>query len=392
MKQEKYQYVAKPKSMAAVVTVLFYLLTALTATITVFVFIPPAWGFFLDLCYNGVRRADGTALKTYRNPKFPTGNIFHERKAPLADVDALIACAKAQDGVALSWFFRRPLVICLRTDVIREILGPEITLRASTRLLGKTFPIWDRLFGNGLFMVGPDKWRRQHRIAVRGLGSRVVKAQTPLVMKIARETVSELRKAVQSSSVPAELELIHHFQTYALKAIVAIAFGSDTLPADTQERVRVAFTRVTKNATSLLFLLSRMAIHAPTSTARQIKQDIQFLQRVGADIVTAVRGGSEQPKKSDPKEEKSGGGGVEGSLLHALCTARDEDAQLSDSEVVHNVYSFMFAGLDTVRIYVDAAICAPNPNPNPNPNPHSKPTHIGRASLHRLRLRFNMYV
>ena len=45
------------------------------------------------------------------------------------------------------------------------------------------------------------------------------------------------------------------------------------------------------------------------------------------------------------------------SLLAVLCDAADEGDQLSEEEVVHNVFAFMIAGMDTTSTTLSHLVC-----------------------------------
>merc|ERR1719222_1229573 len=68
-----------------------------------------------------------------------------------------------------------PIVYLVDNDAaVKEVLAWKVTAQNSVRPLGRIIPLFDRLFGKGLFMVSGDDWKRMHRIAMRGFGPKQI--------------------------------------------------------------------------------------------------------------------------------------------------------------------------------------------------------------------------
>ncbi|GAB5369904.1 hypothetical protein AAMO2058_001446700 [Amorphochlora amoebiformis] len=79
-------------------------------------------------------------------------------------------------------------------------------------------------------------------------------------------------------------------------------------------------------------------IDMPFETPRKIRSAIKELQEYGARVVKNHRTKMKEGK-IDPN--------AKGTLLSALCEKAEDGSEFSDTLVLENVYSFMFAGLDT---------------------------------------------
>eukprot|EP00954_Amorphochlora_amoebiformis_P002708 212712-Amorphochlora_amoeboformis.AAC.1 len=83
----------------------------------------------------------------------------------------------------------------------------------------------------------------------------------------------------------------------------------------------------------MLTLYFKSPLPGPT----KLRNDIDELHAISSEIVKKFR---KDMKEKDVEEEG-------GALLKALCRASDEGDTLTDEEVVHNVYAFAGAGIDT---------------------------------------------
>ena len=80
---------------------------------------------------------------------------------------------------------------------LNALFSHSITVKKTHRILGRMLPLWDRLFGEGLFMVSGEQWKRQHRICLRAMGSRHKAMFFPAVRESARRTVRELSMCIK---------------------------------------------------------------------------------------------------------------------------------------------------------------------------------------------------
>ena len=96
----------------------------------------------------------------------------------------------------VQYTFGMPLLTVTGRDATRRVLSAAVTLRATTRNIGAILPVWNMLFGDGLFMLPPDRWKRVHRIALRGFGTRHTRSYYPTIRACALEFVAALDRAL----------------------------------------------------------------------------------------------------------------------------------------------------------------------------------------------------
>ena len=65
----------------------------------------------------------------------------------------------------------RPAFTVFGKENVRKLLGHSVSIKNSTRNIGGVFPIWDKMFGKGLFMIHGNQWKRTHKICLRAMGS-----------------------------------------------------------------------------------------------------------------------------------------------------------------------------------------------------------------------------
>lgn len=124
----------------------------------------------------------------------------------------------------------RPSFWILDPKLAREVLAPKFTIQDSDRDIAKVLPIWGRLFGQGLFMVSGDQWKRQHRIAARSFGSSNTRGFLPTVREVATRHVDHLWEPSQSQATGGDttttiIAPTDAFAPMALEVICSIAFG-----------------------------------------------------------------------------------------------------------------------------------------------------------------------
>jgi cytochrome P450 len=227
-------------------------------------------------------------------------------------------------------------------------------------------PIWRTLFGKGLFMLPPKEWRRTHKIALRGIGSRHTALFYPGVYAVATATMSSIELLCEKTK---EVQLVRATKAFALEAVCRIAFGlTDTTLL---EEVSTLFSQLLEpDLPKSKTLLSRVQGFLPYvlpsyyshtwlfSDARVVQERTKKLHNFAAKIVQSEREHKDASKRSDGDGGGDKRGGVgDSTLLKVLCAAEDEEeGSLSEEEVVHNVFSFMAAGWSTTSDTVLSAL------------------------------------
>eukprot|EP00467_Chlorarachnion_reptans_P008982 CAMPEP_0114508650 /NCGR_PEP_ID=MMETSP0109-20121206/12734_1 /TAXON_ID=29199 /ORGANISM="Chlorarachnion reptans, Strain CCCM449" /LENGTH=440 /DNA_ID=CAMNT_0001687639 /DNA_START=250 /DNA_END=1572 /DNA_ORIENTATION=- len=246
------------------------------------------------------------------------------------------------------YFLWNPGLYVIRPEDAEQVLHPKITIKNSTRRAN--FPIFTKLFGEGLFMVPPDKWIKMHKVCLRGVSKKHMLSYFSTVLEIAKEKVERLcadvsssqktaEKAGKGSDQPVPIEIARIFQDFSLHAIVSIAFGNNGVTAHERSQIGVNFEKcfeaISKNP---LFSLP-FCLMLPTAEVTSINKAIGYLHDTGNRMVRQFR--------NDKEGNDEAGVEPRGSLLRALCASAEDGEILSDKLVTHNVYSFMAAGYDT---------------------------------------------
>ena len=157
---------------------------------------------------------------------------LHIRRDPFGFVRRELAAG--DDGkprkATVFWLLTRPSFWILDPKLAREVLAPKFTIQDSDRDIAKVFPIWGRLFGQGLFMVSGDQWKRQHRIAARSFGSSNTRGFLPTVREVATRHVDRLWEPSQGQVTGGDttttiIAPTDAFAPMALEVICSIAFG-----------------------------------------------------------------------------------------------------------------------------------------------------------------------
>ncbi|GAB5353697.1 hypothetical protein AAMO2058_000056400 [Amorphochlora amoebiformis] len=302
--------------------------------------IPGAYGTILDIVFGRVFM-DGNHMPTIAEPAFPFGNVIQMVETPDKYLQNHLKSAKKY-GAAFGWTFF-DAVINMETPEYLKIVGSlDVSIKKSTRVLDRIMPVWKQLFGNGLFMVGSNDWKRMHKIAIRGMGSNKMRFYLPAVIKCAKNVIYKLeseRKVYEEKGTKSFIvDCADLFVDYATEAIMTVGFG-ESLAEDEIRRLGKKFAHVTDIGTLPLYMM-RSYWMLPLPSNIQLKRDIAELHKVGRELTRKFRKGLNSSDFShNPKQT--------GSLLEALCTASDGSETFTEEECVHNIYSFIGAGIDT---------------------------------------------
>eukprot|EP00954_Amorphochlora_amoebiformis_P026547 1380005-Amorphochlora_amoeboformis.AAC.2 len=117
---------------------------------------------------------------------------------------------KDHSGFHVEWVLHKAVLVVNDFDLVQKLLGLEITIKKTTRKGDETLPVLKKLFGKGtrtcdstvqsntlhplgLFMIRSHEWKRQHRVATRGMGSKHIKAYTPVVIEVIKRVHNSLQ-------------------------------------------------------------------------------------------------------------------------------------------------------------------------------------------------------
>ncbi|GAB5366000.1 hypothetical protein AAMO2058_001106900 [Amorphochlora amoebiformis] len=302
---------------------------------------PRAYSVLLDSCFNMIQRNESTRrLEPLNDPIFPFGNISQWVHNP---GDMLKRASKNYEeyGWYYSWTLFTQTVSVGKVEYIKQMCSQNFTIRSSTRDLHVRFPVWTMLFGEGLFMVGSDKWKRMHKIAIRGMGSNKLRFYLPAVLECSDRVISHLQDSAKEAEKKNKSEFLvdteELFRNYATEAIMSIGFGQ-SLAYNEISRLGKKFVNVMEKGSTPIYMVNAY-IFSPLPGPTSLRRDIGELHSTCRQIVREYR----HAKKKEPSTEPQ----AIGCLLQALCDASDGDDMFTEEECVHNVYSFIGAGIDT---------------------------------------------
>lgn len=202
-------------------------------------------------------------------------------------------------------------------------------------------------------MVSGDVWKRQHRIAIRSFGSASTVGFLPSVVTVCERFVSQF--VPDAAKAPGELAVFKPsdaFTPLALEVICSIAFGLDDEP-EVLKRIAdlsVLIFDAIRQRGPLMMIPGYLRLPTPTNVAALAA--IDELHNICRTLVKRYR---------DSERDNEDG---QGNLLAVLCDAADGEEKLSDIEVVHNVFAFMVAGMDTTSTTLAHAVCCMASHPS----------------------------
>mmetsp|Transcript_74533 Transcript_74533/g.193750 ORF Transcript_74533/g.193750 Transcript_74533/m.193750 type:complete len:582 (+) Transcript_74533:89-1834(+) len=308
------------------------------------------------------RLQDGRPVEPVFAPTFPFGNMARlMRLPPVEQFKTLMQASAKTLGYAVTFILSRPRVNVIDNDeAVKVVLGAKVTVARSDRTIGKQMPVWDRLFGKGLFMVGPTDWKRQHRICMRGFGPKMLDRFASVVADTVASEFKALEGAAAGDRHP--LQRSHSgrtlerqatslgicgnsdgqlavwdpavfLKTMAARVISKVAFGQG-IDVDDESAIAEAFS-VWEQASSDPRYLLPYYIDLPFSGPRAARKAIKGLHMLAEKFIARER-------------ETIAAGDEHQNLLSVLVHARDDDGgKLDEDELVHNVYSFLGAGVST---------------------------------------------
>ncbi len=289
---------------------------------------------------------------------------------------------------------------------IRKLLGHSVSIKNSIRNIGGIFPIWDKMFGKGLFMISGEEWKRTHKIALRAMGSIHRASFFPHVMSESLRVLSDfnsmvedgfgkaadygqpvLHDAVQDAfkrnrearapeGAPLPLLAGHLFGALSLRVICSVSFGSQVDAQFINTKLKIMLGQ----EGWVLFRLLRLLYYcrrcrSRLSSSHYLLSHVSLLDSVDGtktnpiwSILDMIPGFLDLPLefnrsrlsaisdlhnycrsyiKNSSNEEGDDG---KKNLLNLLVDAsHPEEGKLSEREVLDNVFAFLMAGLTTTQ-------------------------------------------
>ncbi|GAB5371124.1 hypothetical protein AAMO2058_001552700 [Amorphochlora amoebiformis] len=305
------------------------------------------------MLFNHITLQNGQKFKSFSQCEFPFGTLNKRLRDPLGFHHEAMKFASKNGGFHLEWIFTKPCVIVTSRKYVNELLGAKFTMKSSTRKGDETLPVLKMLFGRGLFMARSDVWKRQHRIAVRGVGSRHFRDFCPTVLDCAKRLIARIDgKMKLNGSDRLTLDVLDTLQAFTSEVAFKILFGR-SLASEEMAYVGKKFSEVIDTGMHPMYMLNLYA-HSSFTGPKQIREAIEKLHKICREAVKAFRDQKAGEDASGPRESSE----ADGSLLGALCAASDAGDALSDEEVVHNVYSFAGAGIETTSTAIANTLIA----------------------------------
>jgi len=320
----------------------------------------PRWLFeLMRLVRSHPTLADGTRMEAWAEPDFPFGNFAqHVSTCPYQAISNMLTTGQKQGGAVIDYRLLSPGVMLTDNDAaVRELLSAPVTIPAD-RSLGKNLPPYDRLFGQAMFMKSGDDWKRQHRISIRGLSTKVMEDSASLVAEQVKDEFARLELAISGSEEMTDalrsrmrkelgvttdetdgkiiLDPLEFMKNIVMRVLTHVAFGQGMDDAD-RSTILNCFNFFYEASLSPTIAMPGY-VDSQLPGAQTMREAIRDLHQVGSKFIARERakGGAET------------NGNAQQTLLSALLNARDEDnGSLSEEEVVHNVFGFMVAGIAT---------------------------------------------
>jgi len=298
------------------------------------------WDRILENWFSGIR-FNGKRLESFQKPSFPFGNMVEMTADPIAFLEAAKSQAKKTGGFATCWVVHKPSLLVIHPKWARHVLGPRVTLKETDRLVKHTLPVLDLFLGEGIFTARSDTWRKQHRIAMRGMGSRHTRSYFPAIRRSSKRFLSDLETKCTEGKTASEFEAEVRplFRSFALRTVVKIAFGNGIFTREEEDRVLELFPKILHHLGQPQYLLNAY-LYSPLPGPVQLRQWIREAHDLARTILRRYR----------QKDQVKNAYAAEGSVLKALCAAHDEQGTLSETETVHMLYTFMIGGMDTTSI------------------------------------------
>ena len=314
--------------------------------------------------------------------RFPFGHLTLKNWRPIRFTEATTKWCEATKTYSwIEYILFKPVLQVSSPEACKKVLSASVTVKKSTRNIGSVIPVWDMLFGKGLFMLPPKDWKRVHTISMRSFGSAQTKGFYPIVNEVVVKYTRSLREVVKGIHNSARIGTMENqiqgcrskvgtnnvfaldelFRPLSLTAICKVAFGlGDGIRIQLIQKHFNGFFSLQKEASYRMLLgLIPGYIHLPFGNPLFIRNTIKELHKLSLELVTEYRRKKKRANVSHANtnaKDLNAAVGTQGmdvndnrkTLLKVLCDAYDsKEGNLTDTEVVHNVFSFMAAGMST---------------------------------------------
>ena len=251
------------------------------------------------------------------------------------------------------------------------------------------------LFGKGLFMLPPKDWKRVHTISMRSFGSAQTKGFYPIINTVVMDYIASIKQVVKRKKNLGNISeklgtmtsqilncrrnkqnnnrfvLEDIFRPLSLTAICKVAFGlGDGVKIQLiQEHFNGIFSLQKESGKAAILSIIPGYMNLPFGKPLFIRNSIKALHKLSSELVMEYRNSRKSNNitnatTTDTKNltsttttnnkdhilinEKNTSEEDRKTLLKVLCDAYDaNEGSLTDTEVVHNVFSFMAAGMST---------------------------------------------
>jgi len=229
------------------------------------------------------------------------------------------------------WAGWKPLVVLCDADDMRKMLNDKEELFYKTNPFGAN-PTLPRVMGTSLLTISGTKWKSQRRAMDPAFQYKKIRTLVPLFARCTNKLIQKWER--QCSNGPVKVE--EGLTALTLDAIGLGAFGYDFGAVDgsskkTSENLE-HYHGIMKSMFRPLAFIFPFVTKLPTAFNAQLDQRIRKFQAFLSSVIESHRQGKTDGEDLD--------------LLDHII-AMDEDGQLSDEEISHNLFLFFLAGHDT---------------------------------------------
>ncbi|WP_069470643.1 cytochrome P450 [Candidatus Marithrix sp. Canyon 246] len=244
-------------------------------------------------------------------------------------------------------FRNRPLQLLLQCrceygDVVKLRLGPfsvylvfnpqDIVRVFDDKSFGRSdfSALFEPLAGGSMIIADGEQWLRQrHRVAPAFNKNRLAML-APQIHKNAVEIVEQWETEQQAGHL---IDVQEAMVGYAMKVITHFLFGSG-LDNKMLVAVAKAWSMSLKSMNYRMSEALPLPLWVPTRNNRHLRSAANEISKIILDII------AQQRKTPDDS----------GSFLSTLLHNRDQDSELKDQEILHEIMGIFLAGFDTVAI------------------------------------------
>ena len=231
------------------------------------------------------------------------------------------------------FFFNKPYLVVSDATCIEKVMRERPKKFRRIALLQELI---NEIGGNGLFSAEGEDWKRQKRIMGRAFSEKQLINFFPKLVQLTKRFEANLLANKQNSKV---VEIKNILSRYTIDVTTSFAFGFDGNAIENPD------SDIEKNLSFLIHMVNQRGM-IPWHYWKYFKLPIdRKLERIKAKMLGLIDGYIEKAK-TQLKDEDSAS-----TLLDTMILAgEDENCPFSHDELRGNVFTLLFAGMDTTSI------------------------------------------